>query len=38
MPSLNQLTLWTTQHPCSMCAAAIAFVGIGEGWLIADDP
>ncbi|MBA2469817.1 MAG: hypothetical protein H0V37_10470 [Chloroflexia bacterium] len=38
MPSLNQLTLWTTQHPCSMCAAAIAFVGIGEVWFIADDP
>ncbi len=32
------LTLWTTQHPCSMCAAAIAFVGIGEVWFIADDP
>lgn len=32
------LTLWTTQHPCSMCAAAIAFVGIGQVHFIADDP
>lgn len=34
----NELTLWTTQHPCSMCAAAIAFVGIGAVRFIADDP
>ncbi len=32
------LTLWTTQHPCVMCAAAIAFVGIGAVRFIADDP
>lgn len=32
------LTLWTTQHPCSICAAAIAFVGIGAVRFIADDP
>jgi len=32
------LTLWTTQHPCLMCAAAIQFVGIGKVGFIADDP
>jgi tRNA(Arg) A34 adenosine deaminase TadA len=32
------LTLWTTQHPCAMCAAAIAFVGIGAVCYVADDP
>jgi tRNA(Arg) A34 adenosine deaminase TadA len=32
------LTLWTTQHPCSMCAAAIRFVGIRSVYFIADDP
>ncbi len=32
------LTLWATQHPCAMCAAAIAFIGIGEVCFIADDP
>jgi tRNA(Arg) A34 adenosine deaminase TadA len=32
------LTLWTTQHPCLMCAAAIQFVGIGKVSFIADDP
>jgi tRNA(Arg) A34 adenosine deaminase TadA len=31
------LTLWTTQHPCSMCAAALAFVGIGKVCFVADD-
>lgn len=31
-------TLWTTQHPCAMCAAALAFVGIGRVRFIADDP
>ena len=31
------LTLWTTQHPCSMCAAAIHFVGIGRVCFVADD-
>jgi len=24
-----RLTLWSTQHPCAMCAAAIQFVGVG---------
>lgn len=33
----GSLTLWTTQHPCSMCAAALAFVGIGDVRFIADD-
>lgn len=32
-----KLTLWTTQHPCSMCAAALAFVGIGQVSFVADD-
>jgi tRNA(Arg) A34 adenosine deaminase TadA len=31
------LSLWSTQHPCSMCAAALAFVGIGRVIYIADD-
>jgi tRNA(Arg) A34 adenosine deaminase TadA len=35
---LAKLTLWTTQHPCSMCAAALAFVGIGQVGFVADDP
>lgn len=32
------LILWSTQHPCAMCAAAIAFVGVGRVRYIADDP
>lgn len=32
------LALWSTQHPCAMCAAAIAFVGIGQVRFIANDP
>lgn len=32
------LTLWATQHPCAMCAAALAFVGIGRVCFVADDP
>lgn len=32
------LTLWTTQHPCSMCAAAVKFIGIGKVCFVADDP
>ena len=32
------LTLWTTQHPCLMCAAACEFIGIGKVCYIADDP
>lgn len=34
----EQLTLWSTQHPCAMCAAAVRFVGIGAVYFIADDP
>lgn len=34
----STLTLWSTQHPCSMCAAAVAFVGIGNVHFVADDP
>lgn len=32
------LTLWTTQHPCLMCAAACEFIGMGKVHYIADDP
>src|SRR5258708_19699142 len=32
------LTLWTTQHPCFMCAAASEFIGIGKVCYIADHP
>jgi tRNA(Arg) A34 adenosine deaminase TadA len=32
------LTLWSTQHPCLMCAAACQFTGIGKVCYIADDP
>jgi tRNA(Arg) A34 adenosine deaminase TadA len=32
------LTLWCTQHPCSMCAAAASFTGIGRVVFAADDP
>jgi tRNA(Arg) A34 adenosine deaminase TadA len=31
------LVLWATQHPCAMCAAAIAFTGIGRVVYLADD-
>jgi tRNA(Arg) A34 adenosine deaminase TadA len=31
------LTLWATQHPCFMCAAAGAFIGIGRVVYVADD-
>ena len=34
----GRLTVWSTQHPCAMCAAAIAFVGVGSVRFIADDP
>jgi len=33
-----KLTLWTTQHPCSMCAAAVIFIGVGQVVFVADDP
>lgn len=32
------LTLWSTQHPCLMCAAAIKFIGVGRVHFVADDP
>ncbi|GLV55636.1 hypothetical protein KDH_24800 [Dictyobacter sp. S3.2.2.5] len=34
----QKLILWTTQHPCIMCAAALRFIGIGKVYYIADDP
>jgi tRNA(Arg) A34 adenosine deaminase TadA len=32
------LALWSTQHPCLMCAAAVRFTGIGSVYFVADDP
>lgn len=32
------LTIWSTQQPCSMCGAAIDFIGIGHVIAIATDP
>jgi tRNA(Arg) A34 adenosine deaminase TadA len=32
------LTLWSTQHPCLVCAAACQFTEIGKVCYIADDP
>jgi len=32
------LTVFSTQHPCAMCAAALAFTGVGRVVYIADDP
>ena len=34
----GDLTVFTTAHPCAMCAAAIAFTGIGRVVYVADDP
>lgn len=34
----DQFTLWSTQLPCSMCRAAIDFIGIGTVISIATDP
>ena len=31
-------TLWSTQQPCSMCTAAIAFCGVGHTRYLAADP
>ena len=31
-------TLWSTQQPCSMCTAAIAFCGVGTTRYLAADP
>jgi tRNA(Arg) A34 adenosine deaminase TadA len=35
---LGACTLWSTQEPCSMCAAAAAFVGVGSIRYLALDP
>lgn len=35
---LSSDTLWSTQQPCAMCSAAIAFCGVGEVRFIAADP
>lgn len=32
------LTIWSSQQPCSMCAAALAFIGITDVHVIATDP
>ena len=34
----SHLTIWSTQQPCSMCAAAISFVGIRHVIAVARDP
>jgi tRNA(Arg) A34 adenosine deaminase TadA len=31
-------TLWSTQHPCAMCAAMVRFTGLGRVIYVADDP
>ncbi len=36
--AMGKWTVWSTQHPCSMCAAAIAFTGVGAVRYLADDP
>jgi tRNA(Arg) A34 adenosine deaminase TadA len=35
---LSASTLWSTHQPCSMCAAACAFTGVGEVRFLAPDP
>nr|WP_237536853.1 nucleoside deaminase [Streptomyces sp. SID5785] len=35
---MSALTLWSTQEPCSMCAAAAAFTGVGTVRYLAPDP
>lgn len=35
---LAACTLWSTQEPCSMCAAAAAFTGVGAVRFMAPDP
>lgn len=35
---LSGTTLWSTHDPCSMCAAAAAFVGVGTVRYVAPDP
>ncbi|MFE0459503.1 nucleoside deaminase [Kitasatospora sp. NPDC058965] len=36
--ALGGLTLWSTQQPCDMCAAALAFTGVGAVRHLAPDP
>lgn len=35
---LSATTLWSTQEPCSMCAAAAEFTGVGRVRFVAPDP
>ena len=35
---LGACTLWSTQRPCSMCAAALSFTGVGTVRFLAPDP
>jgi tRNA(Arg) A34 adenosine deaminase TadA len=35
---LAEYTLWSTQQPCSMCAEAISFTGVGSVRFLAPDP
>ncbi|MGW6709673.1 deaminase [Streptomyces sp. NPDC054956] len=35
---LATATLWSTQQPCAMCAAAAAFTGVGRVRYVAPDP
>jgi tRNA(Arg) A34 adenosine deaminase TadA len=35
---LSVCTLWSTQRPCGMCAAAAAFTGVGDVRFLAPDP
>jgi tRNA(Arg) A34 adenosine deaminase TadA len=35
---LGSLTLWSSHRPCTMCAAACAFTGVGSVAFIAPDP
>ncbi|MER8037976.1 deaminase [Streptomyces hydrogenans] len=35
---LGGMTLWSTQEPCAMCAAAAAFTGVGAVTYLAPDP
>jgi tRNA(Arg) A34 adenosine deaminase TadA len=34
----SALTLFTTQHPCAMCASAVRFTGLGRVVYVSDDP
>jgi tRNA(Arg) A34 adenosine deaminase TadA len=36
--ALGDCTLWSTHEPCSMCAAAAAFTGVGTVRYVAPDP